>query len=612
MAKFDRIPRWDLSGIFPGLESAEFAQAMAKLKAALDELERYIAAHQIAQSGQRPDSMAELIETVEGYLARMNAVEMLYSTLWHYAYGHVTTDSYSAPAKRAMSEVQVLGARIESQAVLFCGWMGVVTEDPGVLPALLEGEGLAREHAFYLRETAEQSRYLMSGAEESLASELALSGAKAWQSLQGVITSQLKIPFEQDGEVRELPFTVLLNLRTHPDGEVRRRAYKAELQAWKRVQEPLAACLNGVKGAVTTLYRRRGRTDALHEALDLARIDRETLEAMLGAMREAFPQFCRYWQAKAGRLGKEQLAWWDLWAPVGEAERRYTFVEARDFILAQFAAFSDRLVAFARRAFDQHWIDAEPRDGKRGGAFCMEVLLREESRILCNFDGSLDAVMTIAHELGHGYHNECLRGKTALQRQTPMTLAETASTFCQTIIADAALEQAASPGEELVILESFLLDASQAIVDIYSRYIFEKKVFERRAGAELSADELCEIMTRCQQEAYGAGVDPRYLHPYMWTWKPHYYRPALSFYNFPYAFGLLFSLGLYRVYRERGGEFLAQYDALLRDTGEARPADLAARFGFDLRQPDFWRQSLQVVEKRVEQYQALQVLRLRQ
>jgi pepF/M3 family oligoendopeptidase len=438
----------------------------------------------------------------------------LYRTLLSYIFSFVTTDSYNTTAKRAMSELDMLRVRLERQEVLFQGWLGMLVEgDSEALSGVLAQKGPVREHAFYLREAVEQSRYQMSEAEEALASELSMSGASAWQRLHGVITSQVKVPFELDGEVRDFPMAVIQNLKSDPDGDLRRRAYEAELDAWQRVREPLAACLNGVKGAVITLYQRRGRTDALHQALDQARIDRETLEAMLGAMRGSFPMFRRYWHAKAQRLGRERLPWWDLWAPVGRLERRYTFAEARDFILDQFGKYSQRLTGFAQRAFDSNWIDAEPRDGKRGGAFCMRLPAVEESRILCNFDGSLGQVATIAHELGHAYHNECMVGKTMLQRRTPMTLAETASIFCQTIIVDATLGQAADDDEELAILEDFLIDASQVIVDIYSRYLFETEVFERRAEAELSADDFCDIMRRRQQETFGDGLDSRHLHP---------------------------------------------------------------------------------------------------
>jgi pepF/M3 family oligoendopeptidase len=504
-----------------------------------------------------------------------------------------------------MSELEPLLVHLDQQEVLFQGWLGTAAEQEGRFEAALAVEGPAKAHSFYLHQAAEQSRYLMSEAEEALAAELSISGIRAWGKLQGVITSQLKVSFERDGKIETLPMTILQNLRSDLDETVRRRAHEAELAAWEGVREPLAACMNGVKGMVVTLNEKRGRSDALHEALDQARIDRQTLEAMLGAMRGSFPAFQRYFQTKARLLGKDTLAWWDLFAPVGSFEKRYTYAETQEFILEQFSTFSDRLVSFSRHAFDHNWIDAEPRDGKRGGAFCMVLPAVEESRILCNFDGSLDQVSTIAHELGHGYHNACQAGKEPLQRRTPMTLAETASIFNQTIITDALLAHAASPQEELAILEGFLSDAAQVIVDISSRFLFEKEVFERRAQAELSADDFCEIMARAQKETYGTGLDHRTLHPYMWAWKPHYYRPDLSFYNFPYAFGLLFGLGLYAIYQDRGRAFLPEYDELLRSTGEGTAAEMATRFGIDIRQRSFWETSLTVIEERIERYQAL-------
>lgn len=603
----DPLPHWDLSNVYPGLESDQFKDDVGQLKAWLEGLDEYLSTHQIGQGGPFPPQPAALAEVMGGYLERMNDILRLGSTLRTYVYSFVATDSYDNQARRLMSELEPLLVRAQRQEVRFRGWIGTVAQNEAAFEAALQQEGPAADHRFYLLETAEQSRYLMGEAEESLAAELSLSGARAWQKLQGVVTSQVKVPFDArgDGQIRQLPITVVQNMRHDPDEVVRRRAYETELSAWEGVREPLAACLNGIKGTVNTLNERRGRPDALHEALDQARIDRETLEAMLGAMRDSFPAFRRYFGGKAQRLGKETLAWWDLLAPTGRSERHYRFAEAQDLILAQFGTFSSRLAAFAQHAFKAHWIDAEPRDGKRGGAFCTGLPAVEESRILCNFDGSLDQVLTMAHELGHAYHNDHYRGKTMLQRRTPMTLAETASIMNETIVTNALLEQAEDAEEKLAILETNLISASQVIVDIYSRYLFEKEVFQRRAEAELSADDFCDLMLWAQKETYGDGLDPRYLHPYMWAWKPHYYRTGLSFYNFPYAFGLLFGLGLYAVYRQRGSDFVEDYDRLLSNSGQGRAAELAGRFGIDLRQRAFWQGSLDLIEERIEQYLAL-------
>ena len=609
----EALPHWDLSNVYPGLETESFRQAVDDLNRQLDKLDAFLDQHAIAR-GRPPVEAALLMAGVEGYLERMNVTLDLSGTLGAYVRSFVTTDSYDTTARRWLSKLDQSGVRLRQQGTRFDGWLG---DNAAGLPALLAQPGPAQAHAFILRETAEQSRYMMSEAEEGLAAELALSGASAWGKLQGTLSSQLSVPFARDSahsSRRELlPMAALQNLSWHdPDAGVRKRAFEAELAGWESVREPLAACLNGVKGANATLNQRRGRTSALHNALDQSRLDRATLDAMLGAMQDSFPAFRRYLRAKAARLGQTALPWWDIFAPVVPAatggasasvgERHFSFAQTEDFIVQQFGQFSGRLAGLAQRAFANHWIDAQPRAGKRGGAFCMWLPGVRESRLLCNFDGTLDQLSTVAHELGHAFHNECLADKPALQSTTPMTLAETASTFCETLVTEAALAVSTSPAEELSILETFLIGATQIVVDISSRFMFEQEVFERRAQAELSADDFCEIMLRAQRATYGDGLDGRYLHPYMWAWKPHYYRAELSFYNFPYAFGLLFGTGLYAQYQARGPAFVADYEALLASTGQAAPAELAARFGIDLRRPEFWRESLAVIERRIDRY----------
>ena len=600
VAETSALPHWDLSSVYPGLESREFEESVADLRNKLDLLDRHLDDHHVART-TAPLPAARLAVVTAGYLDRMNAAQRLYLTLRFYTWSFVATDSYNDLAKRRNSEIEILGARLEQQSTRFQGWLGVHRD---ALPAATAADPLLDSHRFYLEEVADQSRYLMSEAEESVAAELALSGRNAWSRLQATVVSELTVPFERDGQQITMPMTELLNLTNDPDAETRRRAYEAEIAAWGTVREPLAAALNGVAGTVVTLTRRRGRTDPLHEALDRARIDRAILEAMMGTMEASFPVFRRYLKKKAERLGDEALPWWNLYAPIGKG-RSYAFDETRDLLLDQFFRFSARLGTLSQRAFDEHWIDAGPRAGKVGGAFCMPIPAVGESRVLCNFDGSLREVFVVAHELGHAFHNACLEGRTELQKITPMTLAETASVFNETMLLNAALAASQSRDERLSILDASLIGGSQTVLDISSRFRFDLEVFERRARAELSSDEFCEIMLRTQAETYGDGLDERYRHAYMWTWKPHYYRPDVTFYNFPYAFGLLFGLGLYKVYEDSGETFVADYEQMLASTGEGTAADLAARFGIDLRRPEFWQGSLAVLERQVEQYSAL-------
>ncbi len=596
-------PHWDLMNVYPALDSDEFKADFVRLQEQLTVLE--------AIFDQRVDifdidsSVGELSILLNKLIDHFNVTLTLAATLEAYIYSFVATDSYDDLAKKLLSQYEQVEVRMKKlHLIRFRAFIGRVRD---ALPLVLEQGGPASTHAFMLQETAEQSRYLMSEAEESLAAELDLSGANAWSKLQGTITSQLSMDVEIDGEIQSLPSPALINLRTNPDEAIRKLGYKTELKAWESVKEPLAASMNGIKGAVNTLNKQRGRIDALHSAIDAARIDRETLDVMLAAIEASFPVFRKYFAAKAQRFGQDRLPWWNLFAPVGKSDTRYSFDEARDFILKHFAEFSPELHDLANTAFEKSWIDAEQRGGKRGGAFCMPIYGVKESRVLCNFDGSLEQVFTIAHELGHAFHNYCAfkAGKTILQSDTPMTLAETASIMCETIITEAVLSQVQSPEEELAILETSLISDSQVTVDIYSRFLFEREVFERRAESELSAEDFSEIMERAQKATYGDGLDGRYLQKYMWTWKPHYYSAYLSFYNFPYAFGLLFGTGLYTIYQERGVDFIPDYMNLLASTGEGNAADLASRFDIDLHSFDFWEKSLQIIGKRVERYTQL-------
>ncbi|HEV2473219.1 MAG TPA: M3 family oligoendopeptidase, partial [Chthonomonadales bacterium] len=397
--------------------------------------------------------------------------------------------------------------------------------------------------------------------------------------------------------------SVVRSLAYNADRETRRRAYEAELKGWQNAAVPLAAAMNGIKGEMNVMCRRRGWASPLEASLFDNNIDRSTLDAMMAAAHESFPDFRRYLRAKARALGVEQLAWYDLFAPIGKEGRTWTFEEAESFIVEQFGAYSSRLSDFAARAFREHWIDAEPRRGKVDGAYCT-WLRKDESRVFANYKAAYGGVSTLAHELGHGYHNLNLAQRTVLQRSTPMALAETASIFCETIIRHAALGKA-SRQEQLLILEDSLQGSCQVVVDITSRFIFEQAVFERRRPRELSIDELNGLMLNAQRETYGDGLDENALHPYMWAMKPHYYDSTISFYNYPYMFGLLFGLGLYAQYQQEPAAFRQSYDALLSSTGLADAATLPGQFGIDIRSVAFWRASLDIVRQDIDTFEGL-------
>ncbi len=532
----------------------------------------------------------------EQVIERYNAVLKEVHTVVAYIRSFVSTDSRNTLAQARLSELQQDLLRLSLLGTRFTAWVGALDVD-----ALIERSAAAGAHSFMLRKLKRSAEHLMAPALEELAAEQSLTGGSAWSKLYSTFTSQLTVPFERDGQATEMPISAVRNLAYSPDRELRQRAYEAELAAWERSAVPIAAALNSIKGETNALVSRRRWESPLDVALFGNNIDRATLDAMLQAAREAFPDFRRYLRAKARALGIPALAWYDLFAPVGTSGRSWSFDAAAHFIAEQFGSFSPRLRGLAERAFSERWIDAEPRAGKVGGAFCM-YLRADESRILANYEPSFNSVGTLAHELGHAYHNLNLSERAPLQRSTPMTLAETASIFCETIVVQAAL-RSASPQEQIAILEASLQSACQVVVDITSRFLFEQSVFERRQRRELSVAEFNELMLDAQRETYGDGLDPATLHPYMWAAKPHYY--GSTFYNYPYMFGLLFGLGLYARYQSDPDSFKAGYDDLLSSTGMSDAAELAERFGIDIRSVDFWRASFDVLRGDIDRFEAL-------
>jgi pepF/M3 family oligoendopeptidase len=480
----------------------------------------------------------------------------------------------------------------------FEAWVATVGAD-----GLVERSPLAADHAFALRQAERAARHQMSEAEEGLAGELALTGGRAWAKLHGDVTSLLTADVERpDGEVETLPMSVVRGLATDPDPALRRAAFEAELEAWDTVAVPIAAALNAFKGENNTLNRRRGYDDSLDVALVNNNVDRETLDAMTDAVKGSLGDFARFNRAKAKLLGHDGgLPWWDLIAPVGTG-RRFDWTDAIGAVHDAFGTYSPQLAALVDRAVAEQWVDAEPRDGKRGGAFCMPVQ-DDVSRVLLNFDGSFDSVQTLAHELGHAYHNTNLGHRTPLQRQTPMALAETASIFCETVMVQAGLAAVGDDaGAKLALLDTDLSGAAQVVADIHSRFLFERSLYAEREQGLLSVQRLRELMTDAQRTAYLDGVDHDHLHPDMWAVKPHYYT---AYYNWPYTFGLLFGIGLYAEFQRDPERFRQGYDDLLSATGLGDAAELAARFGIDVRSTDFWVSSLDVLRGRIDDYVAL-------
>ncbi|MEJ7652388.1 MAG: M3 family oligoendopeptidase [Chloroflexia bacterium] len=589
------LPHWDMTVVYPALSSPEFEAGFVSVVGAIERLEALFDEHNVAKQESVPVT-AETVAAFDAVANGFNTVLEEVGTLSAYVYSFVSTDSRDDQAQARLSELEQHTVRLSQLDTRFTAWIGSLDVE-----ALIGASSTASDHAYALRRAKVEAAHQMSPVEEEIATELNLSSGSAWTKLHNNIASQLAVSVEIEGETRVLPMSMVRNLAQDPNRETRRAAYEAEIAEWERSAVPLAAALNSIKGQVNTLSRRRGWESPLEESLFNNAIDRAALDAMLDAAREYFPHFRRYLRAKAQMLGLPALAWYDIAAPIAAGGREWSYDEGTRFIAEQFGAYSAKMRDFAQRAFDENWIDAEPRPGKSDGAFCMP-LRGEESRILSNYQPTFGGVSTLAHELGHGYHNLTKAHRTPIQRSTPMTLAETASIFCETIAYQAAVAQA-SPEEQVALLESSLEGSCQIVVDISSRFIFEQSVFEKRRERELSVEELNELMLDAQRQTYGDGLDANVLHPYMWAVKGHYYSVGRSYYNYPYMFGLLFGLGLYARYTHDAEGFKRGYDELLASTGLADAAELGARFDIDIRTTDFWRSSLDVLREQVERFE---------
>ena len=478
-------------------------------------------------------------------------------------------------------------------------WREWVSKIPDLM-TLVGGDETLRDYTFLFEKLIKNSAHLLGSTAEQVSARLSMSGSSAWGDLQAYLTST--VPVSYNGETTNL--SAIRNLAYDPDPAVRKAAYEAELDCYERIKDSVAFALNSIKLETISDCQLRGYASPLDRTLEQADMKRETLEAMLGVMEEYMPKFRQYLRAKGKALGHENgLPWYDLFAPMGKSAAQYTTEDAKRILVELFSTFDSELADMVERAFDEEWIDFYPRDGKSGGAFCAGVESIGQSRILTNFDGTFGDIVTLAHELGHAFHNQCIRTHRPLNRGYSMPVAETASTFNECVVMAAAIRQAKSHDEELALIESQLQDVTQIICDIYSRYLFESMVLENREKQFMNAETLCGMMLKAQEQSYGDGLDADFRHPYMWVCKSHYY--GSTYYNFPYAFGALFARGLYAQYEKEGAAFVPKYKQLLYTTTVASAEDTAKVAGIDLTDKNFWRGALNIIAKQIDLFCAL-------
>lgn len=580
---------WNLEIMYKGYDDPKYINDNKKVLEIINELNELVKELNV-------DNAVAIIEKELRLEEELNSV---LSELFSYSSLRASTNVNDYEALGEMGKLQMVLQETVAASVAFSKFLTNVDLDK-----LAKTSELIKTYLFILKNNQEEASHMLSDKEEVLASRLSLVGSNSWGDLQSQLTANLSIKVE--GFEENMPLSAVRNLAYDHSEKVRKAAYEAELAAYKQIEDSVAMALNNIKREVNIMMPLRGYKDALEKTLKQSHMTKATLDAMIEAIIEEAPKFREYFKLKARALGhKNGLPFYDLFAPMGSMHKTYTIEEAKDLVLDVYGSFSKPLYDLGKEAFENRWIDVLPHEGKSGGAFCAGLDNHNESRVLTNFTGSLSDVQTLAHELGHAYHGRVTLDNAPLNRNYPMPLAETASIMCQTLMAKKMIDDMTDPFEKLTVVEESLQEDSQCVIDILSRYLFETKVLAEPIARPLSATDMCNFMVEAQDNSYGDGLDPEFKHPYMWLCKSHYYSAGLNFYNWPYAFGLLFGKGLYKQYLKDKESFVKNYDQMLRNTGFMSVEDVAMSMNIDVTKKDFWIESLKFIEEDIDLFESL-------
>ena len=593
------IDTWDLEVIFPGgTKSPELQAKLHTMKSQLQEYEKLIQDWNVAEDNP--------VETLQAILKRQEVIDKglgqagTFVQMWQDAY---MNDEH---ANVVMGQVLDLASEGENLSTIFI--KKLVSIPDGAWQKLLTDEELQRI-SFALGEIREKGKRLLSEAEEKIITKLNKDGITAWSRLYDTAVSIMTIPYtDKEGKTTEFSVGQAMNrMYSDPDPEVRRRIFANWEEAWTKFAPIFADTLNHLDGYRITLQKAHKRDHYLDEPLEYNRMTKETLDAMWTAVANHKQSFINFLKQKAKLFGMEKLSWQDVDAPVvlgGAEPPRFTYDEACDFIIENFAGFGPKLAAFAGLALENRWVEAEDRPNKRPGGYCEELPEFEESRIFMTFTGSPSDASTLAHELGHAFHSYVMRDMHVLNRNYAMNVAETASTFAETIIGNATVANAKTKEEKITLLNAKIENATAMFLNIHARFLFEKAFYEERSEGIVSETRINELMLDAQKEAYGDSLAG--YHPHFWCSKLHFFIDDVPFYNFPYTFGYLFSLSIYAEYLKNPNGFEDQYIALLRDTGSMKVEELAMKhLGVDVTKPAFWEAGIVIMEKDVEEFISL-------
>ncbi|MFZ3577791.1 M3 family oligoendopeptidase [Virgibacillus sp. DJP39] len=462
-----------------------------------------------------------------------------------------------------------------------------------------------KKYQFYLEERKQSMDDKLPIEMEKMINELSINGFIGWEDYYEQMMGELRFPVEKDGKTEEMSVGQALSYAMFSsDRSVRQKTARTIVSICEEKAESFATVLNRINGFRLDVYKQRGWTNILKEAMEQNRINEQTVQTMVSAIKENKEIANTFLKRKAEVMNLEKLAWYDRDTPSFTSDKKVSYSEAADIIITQFHKFSEKLGRFAERAFHEGWIEAEDRKGKMHGGFCAYMPLKKESRIFLTFTGSYQDVVTIAHELGHAYHNYILQDEPAFSQEVSTSVAETASTFAENLVLDAAIEHASSEQDKLSLLEMKILNGLKYQVTVPAMFEFEQKLYEHRKQGPLTANEISDLMESTAKDLYGDVLGEN--NKYLWMTIPHFYHTDLAFYNIPYTIGYLFSNGIYALAKEQGDQFPEQYDALLRNSGRMTVEQLADHYlNKDIGEKEFWEASLQPTIDAIKEYMEL-------
>ncbi|MEC7307339.1 M3 family oligoendopeptidase [Vibrio crassostreae] len=590
-------PSWDLSIAYSDLNDAKIEQDIELIQQCIELLNLHVEKRHIILA------MQNAIQTSE-------AAGTLLSTINTFANCHASVDATHTEAKALLGRVAKLNSEM-SQA--FSPYEDtLIHAEPEFIDAVLEHESAdVAGQRFAIESSRKLASSRLSVAEEQLLAAMKVDGRDGWGRLYDNLTGSLKLSLKLEGEDEVLGFSQAASLLYGSEFDKQEPAWRAVQGAMNTHQESFASILNALAGWRLTENKKRSKISDVHfldPSLHGSRIVPETLDTMMSVAKAN-----REVGQKAGLLmarvhGLDEMKPWNHLAampPLGDAESKvYPFDEAIEVIKTAFAEVNPEMSDFVALMVENGWIDAAPAANKRLGAYCTKFAATRTPLVFMTWSGSRSDLMTLAHELGHAFHNWVMKDMPLCQTRYPMTLAETASIFAENIVRDHLLQQAQTRNEKLEMLWEELSSSLALMVNIPVRFEFEKAFYEQREKGELTAQQLCDLMETTWKEWYGEAMTE--ADPYFWASKLHFSISQVSFYNYPYLFGYLFSKGVYAQRDAKGEQFYSDYVSLLRDTGSMMAEEVVQKhLGMDLTQADFWQQSIDMVKVQIDEFERL-------